>query len=190
MCLLISKIYYFPNPFCAVLEKFSGVFSRCWHFFQGAGEVFLNYRGCWTRPDFWGSFSRMSARWWREGITERGSNMGVTDDLLDGGIPPMDDLHLQVTLNCNRTTNESLIDCLHGQHPSIVYFFVIRASLTSFLIVAIFTTNFFLLYVLWKVWYFILSKGYFVDQLSVLRTFDPVGNFLQNFFLREYMLAE
>ena len=34
MCLLISKIFYVPNPFCAVLEKFSrcsrsvGIFSR------------------------------------------------------------------------------------------------------------------------------------------------------------------
>ena len=43
MCLLISKIYYVPNPFCAVMQKSSRVFSRC---FQGCGEVFLNYRGC------------------------------------------------------------------------------------------------------------------------------------------------
>ena len=35
MCLLVSKIFYVPNPFCAVLEKFSRVFSRCWHFFPG-----------------------------------------------------------------------------------------------------------------------------------------------------------
>ena len=33
MCLLISKHFYVPNPFCTV-GKFSRVFSRCWHFFH------------------------------------------------------------------------------------------------------------------------------------------------------------
>ena len=35
ICLLFSKIFYIPNSFCAAWEKFSCVFSRCWHFFLG-----------------------------------------------------------------------------------------------------------------------------------------------------------
>ena len=41
LSLLFSKIFYVPNPFCAVLEKFSRVFARCWHFFQGVRGVIL-----------------------------------------------------------------------------------------------------------------------------------------------------
>ena len=47
-CVFFILIFlYVPNPFCAVLEKFSSVFSRCTvTLFPGLGEVFLNYQGC------------------------------------------------------------------------------------------------------------------------------------------------
>ena len=61
-----------------MLEKFSRVFSRCWKFFQCAGEVFLYYRGSWTRHDIWGSFPGCQTRCWWEGVTERGSYMQFT----------------------------------------------------------------------------------------------------------------
>ena len=41
MCLVvISRIFYAPNSFCALLEKTSRVFTRGFHI---QGEVFLNY---------------------------------------------------------------------------------------------------------------------------------------------------
>ena len=58
MRLLISKIFYVPNTFCAVLEKFYRVFSRFWHLFQGAGEVFFELYRVLNTPRFLRLFSQ------------------------------------------------------------------------------------------------------------------------------------
>ena len=76
MCLLISKIYYGPNPFCAVLEKCSRVFLRCWHFFPSCRWGVFELSRVLNTPRFLRLFCQgVNGCWW-EGVSERGSSDG------------------------------------------------------------------------------------------------------------------